>query len=216
MNEESVAEVPTQQYAGVFVRYAANVLDSIIVGLALIPLALIFTVLDSKENTFDFIGGILYLVYSIGFITSKGATLGKQFFRTKVVGVSKEKVSLWKSILREVVGKFVSMLVFGLGFVWALFDSKKQAWHDKIARTVVIQVGELSRGRKIIAYLLAFALPVVAILGIIAAVLLVAINPLGQLEKARESSQQLEDRYDSRSNITPPFENIEKKEPLVD
>jgi uncharacterized RDD family membrane protein YckC len=25
-----------------------------------------------------------------------------------------------------------------LGFIWAAFDKKKQAWHDKIAGTVVI------------------------------------------------------------------------------
>ena len=27
-----------------------------------------------------------------------------------------------------------------LGFLWALWDKKNQAWHDKIAGTVVIRV----------------------------------------------------------------------------
>ena len=31
--------------------------------------------------------------------------------------------------------------VFGLfGFIWTIFDSQKQAWHDKVARTLVIRV----------------------------------------------------------------------------
>jgi uncharacterized RDD family membrane protein YckC len=31
--------------------------------------------------------------------------------------------------------------VFGVfGFIWTIFDSQKQAWHDKPARTFVIHV----------------------------------------------------------------------------
>jgi len=33
---------------------------------------------------------------------------------------------------------FVSALPLYLGFLWAAFDRRKQGWHDKIARTIVI------------------------------------------------------------------------------
>ena len=31
-------------------------------------------------------------------------------------------------------------MIFDLGFIWILFDSKRQGWHDKLAGTVVIEV----------------------------------------------------------------------------
>jgi uncharacterized RDD family membrane protein YckC len=32
------------------------------------------------------------------------------------------------------------LAVAGLGFIWIVFDDAKQAWHDKIAGTVVVRV----------------------------------------------------------------------------
>jgi uncharacterized RDD family membrane protein YckC len=33
----------------------------------------------------------------------------------------------------------LSLVVAGLGFIWIAFDGAKQAWHDKIAGTVVVR-----------------------------------------------------------------------------
>jgi uncharacterized RDD family membrane protein YckC len=44
-----------------------------------------------------------------------------------------------KMFLREIVGRFLSGLFFGLGYFWSLFDKNAQAWHDKLAGTVVIK-----------------------------------------------------------------------------
>ena len=43
----------------------------------------------------------------------------------------------WQALTRY-VGFFVSVTPLFLGFVWVAFDRRKQAWHDKMARTVVI------------------------------------------------------------------------------
>jgi len=43
----------------------------------------------------------------------------------------------WQALTRY-VGFFVSVTPLLLGFVWVAFDARKQAWHDKMARTVVI------------------------------------------------------------------------------
>ncbi len=37
------------------------------------------------------------------------------------------------------LGYYVSAIPFGLGFLWVAFDPRKQGWHDKIARTVVVR-----------------------------------------------------------------------------
>jgi len=43
------------------------------------------------------------------------------------------------AFLREVIGKFLSLFFF-LGFLWVIWDKKKQGWHDKIAHTIVVKV----------------------------------------------------------------------------
>ncbi|WP_243476025.1 RDD family protein, partial [Acinetobacter baumannii] len=32
-----------------------------------------------------------------------------------------------------------SILVFCIGLIWVAFDAKKQGWHDKMAKTVVVR-----------------------------------------------------------------------------
>jgi len=36
------------------------------------------------------------------------------------------------------IGYIPSALIFLLGLIWVVWDKKKQAWHDKMAGTVVI------------------------------------------------------------------------------
>jgi hypothetical protein len=36
------------------------------------------------------------------------------------------------------VGYIISGLALSLGFIWLAFDPKRQGWHDKIARTYVV------------------------------------------------------------------------------
>jgi hypothetical protein len=47
----------------------------------------------------------------------------------------------WRMVLREGIGKTVSGVFLGLGFFWAIWDKDNQAWHDKIAGTVVVRAG---------------------------------------------------------------------------
>jgi outer membrane protein assembly factor BamD (BamD/ComL family)/uncharacterized RDD family membrane protein YckC/heme exporter protein D len=73
-------------------------------------------------------------------LLSKGMTPGKWLLGEKVV----EKLSgnypgFWRMILREIIGKFVSGLPLALGYFWAIWDKDGQAWHDKIAGTVVVK-----------------------------------------------------------------------------
>lgn len=47
-------------------------------------------------------------------------------------------VGPWRAFVRILVANF-SLLVFGLGFLWMLWDPKSQTWHDKAAGTVVVK-----------------------------------------------------------------------------
>jgi len=80
--------------------------------------------------------GIIYYIYFIG---KDGATPGKKHYGVKVVDkTTLEAPGYLKAFLREIIGKFASQLFFSLGYFWAIWDEDKQAWHDKIAGTVVI------------------------------------------------------------------------------
>ena len=68
----------------------------------------------------------------------KGATIGKMVMKLEVVDENYQKISYGKAAMREILGKFLSGLVFCLGYLWVLFDDKKQGWHDKIAHTYVV------------------------------------------------------------------------------
>lgn len=180
----------TQQKAGFIYRWAAYSLDSLIVSfLGGIVLSIIKAILKADFNVGDYTS-IIFIIYSAVMIGRTGATLGKKLFNLKVVDSSSGKQPGWgKAILRESIGKILSAIVLGLGFVWALWDKNKQTWHDKIAGTYVIQTQEVGKGKKVLAYLLSFFLPTLAILGIVAAVILISINPAAQIKKAQETQQ---------------------------
>jgi uncharacterized RDD family membrane protein YckC len=76
---------------------------------------------------------IAYFTYFHG---ATGRTPGKMLLGLQVYCADGTEVSFGIAFLRS-VGYFVSG-IFYLGFIWAAFDQKKQAWHDKIAGTVVI------------------------------------------------------------------------------
>ena len=42
-------------------------------------------------------------------------------------------------LLRQWIGKRISSLVLGLGFIWILLDPDRQGWHDKLMTTYVVQ-----------------------------------------------------------------------------
>ena len=82
-----------------------------------------------------------YFVYFPYFWTKNGQTLGMRLFRLRVVMDNDGgKVTLGPAILR-LIGYWIDQIVFYLGYIWVLVDSRRRGWHDLIAGTVVIQEG---------------------------------------------------------------------------
>ena len=81
---------------------------------------------------------LISAVYHIYFMTrTNGQTPGKQLLGIRVIKKDGTPITFIDALLRNVIGYTLSGM-FGLGYFWALFDSQKQGWHDKIAGTVVI------------------------------------------------------------------------------
>lgn len=68
-----------------------------------------------------------------------GMTVGMRAWRVKIVSDDDQKLSWPRCLLRFLVG-VVSLGALCFGILWALVDSKKRAWHDLAARTVLIRV----------------------------------------------------------------------------
>ena len=126
--------------AGVFARLVALVLDPLIaVVLYLIGVGL-FGAISEDLAVMAMI--LLPLVYFVWFLVllRKGLTPGKKLLGLRVVTQDRGEVpGFGRMFVREIVGRIASGLFFGLGYIWALFDKNGQAWHDKMARTVVLK-----------------------------------------------------------------------------
>jgi uncharacterized RDD family membrane protein YckC len=69
----------------------------------------------------------------------RGSTVGGIVFDLKVVRTDGRDID-WETAIVRALGCFLSLAVAGLGFIWIAFDGANQAWHDKIAGTVVVRV----------------------------------------------------------------------------
>ncbi|WP_400162620.1 RDD family protein [Brevibacillus sp. TJ4] len=132
-------------YAGFWIRVAALFLDSLfLLGTSLLifqPLrralgfsSALFSVVDGLEVAFGFLYACLLTWWS-------GQTLGKMVFGIRVVTTgqaARQTLSFGQVVLREVLGKTLSAIPFGLGYLWAGWTKRKQGWHDLIANTYVV------------------------------------------------------------------------------
>jgi uncharacterized RDD family membrane protein YckC len=152
-------QVPTFRPAGFFSRFEAFVIDLIILSVVqLVASAFIQTVLRFfqltelaatiktvlENSTYEItIGATLFTLFVIGyyvfFWTLVGFTPGKALLGLKVVRKDGAKVSFGRALLRF-FAYWISMLPLFLGFLWVIWDSKRQGWHDKIAGTQVLYI----------------------------------------------------------------------------
>lgn len=85
------------------------------------------------------LGYVVPIVVTILFWLRFMGTPGKMALKLRVVDArTGNKLSLGQAIGRY-FAYILSMLPFGLGFIWIGIDSRKQGWHDKLAGTVVIR-----------------------------------------------------------------------------
>ena len=74
----------------------------------------------------------------IVFWKTRGATPGKMAISARIVDAKTGGAPSTGKLVVRYVAYLVSMLPLFLGFVWIGIDRRKQAFHDKIAGTVVI------------------------------------------------------------------------------
>ena len=142
---------PVYQFAGFWIRLVAYLIDTLILGVAQFAIALALglagdalTDNGNGELTMALVGGLCGMVvgvtYAVFFTGYNGQTPGKMALRIQVIRTDGTPMSYGRAFLREVIGKFASGIIFGIGYLMAGFDRQKQGLHDKIAGTYVIKL----------------------------------------------------------------------------
>lgn len=130
-------------YAGFWQRAAALLIDWLIVIVIAVPIMVVGfgmreVSLDPAEHSWDLLAFVAIAVTVIGFWRYCGATPGKIALGVKIVDAQTGQPPKLGRLALRFIGYFVSAFPLYLGFLWAAVDRRKQGWHDKIARTVVI------------------------------------------------------------------------------
>ncbi|OAV05862.1 RDD family protein [Moraxella catarrhalis] len=135
------------EYAGFWIRFAACIVDNLIIMIIFAPYWFYnyqqMAAMPVDQIPFYSAGdAILNLVMAaavVWFWVKKGATPGKMLFGLQVRDAKTGQfISVPRALLRY-FSYLISYLILCLGFIWAGFDKKKQGWHDKIAKTVVVK-----------------------------------------------------------------------------
>lgn len=136
-------------YAGIVSRGVAFAIDAVIalvvctVGLQVVTAVLASVGIGTlwKGGTTAALGYVLALpvvfgAYCVGFWTLLGRTPGMMLMGLRVVTVDGAPPGVRRSIVRA-LGYWVSAILL-LGFAWIAVDGRRQGFHDKLARTVVV------------------------------------------------------------------------------
>ncbi len=95
-------------------------------------------ILVVNQFTLEYIG--MKILYQAFFTMKYGATLGKIAMKIRVIDIATLDNPNVLVSLNRAIFRIISEMLFYLGFLWAVFDPFKQAWHDKTARTLVVNV----------------------------------------------------------------------------
>jgi uncharacterized RDD family membrane protein YckC len=115
-------------HAGFWIRMGALLLDVLVVGI-------VMSVLHGVSH----LHLIILAAYGAVMWKLRGSTIGGIVFDLRVVRLDGRELD-WATAIVRALGCFLSLAVAGLGFFWIAFDDAHQAWHDKIAGTVVVRV----------------------------------------------------------------------------
>ena len=156
------------ELAGAGSRLGARLIDAVIFAIVAIVLFIVVAVAsfgelvddaavddDAIEEAFEGLIVVPLVVVAVGMLyevsltAMKGQTLGKMAVRIRVVGAESGSVPGWgKAFGRWFVPSIVSVISLWISFVGflalviyasLLWDKRRQGWHDKVAKTLVIK-----------------------------------------------------------------------------
>jgi uncharacterized RDD family membrane protein YckC len=136
------AHSPGMVLAGFWRRVLAQFIDLV----WMVPLSLVLALVGMglrgggetpplSELLQTVIVGLVVLIFWAG----RQATPGKWVLGLRIVAAEDGGHVPVGRLVARYVGYVVSTIPFGLGFLWMLWDPRRQCWHDKLARTLVVR-----------------------------------------------------------------------------
>lgn len=144
-----MTHVDVEEYAGFGRRAAASLIDSLIFGIVSGIIYFLITgesdmQVVSKDGQLQFFSSqnwyeqLIYVLVTVIMWMKFLGTPGKLLLGCHVVDAeTKQPIKLSQALVRY-FGYFVSLLPLGLGFFWVIWDKRKQGFHDKLAKTIVV------------------------------------------------------------------------------
>lgn len=132
----------TARLASFWRRFGSLIIDAIITGIIGGVIGRIVGGTGSNaagiESGVSFVVGLLYYTWGFG----SGQTIGCRVLSLKIVDQNTGGVPGYGKGLIRYIMSIVSAAVILLGYLWAIWDKKKQTWHDKAAGTLVVHAGD--------------------------------------------------------------------------
>lgn len=142
------------EYVGFWSRVGATIIDDILLLAVIMPLMYLFyggEYFESEELIQGLADLLLNYVFPVVavllFWSYKLATPGKMAINSIIVDANSGNCPTTAQFIIRYFGYIVSAIPLGLGYLWIGWDSKKQGWHDKLARTVVVRKRECGAER---------------------------------------------------------------------
>ena len=147
MNEEieNLLHREEMTLADIKKRSMAFFIDEMLLSL-LLMIALWDSFVDAKTieeiiyvtNSFVLEYMAMKIFYQAFFVMQYGASIGKIIMKIRVIEIKTLNNPSVISALNRGIFRVVSEMIFYLGFLWGMLDPARQAWHDKTAKTLVI------------------------------------------------------------------------------
>ena len=132
-------------YSSLFRRLAAFTIDAVVFIGFIFCIGLLSSIAGSSLVLpmlgFWLFGGLFvsaWLYFALFESSHFQATIGKKLLGLKVVDLQGNRITFWRASARY-FSKLLSRLTLMIGFLMIAFTKKKQALHDKVARTLIIR-----------------------------------------------------------------------------
>ncbi|HMG35750.1 MAG TPA: RDD family protein [Blastocatellia bacterium] len=143
---------PTHAFIGAFeqagfgLRYGAWMFDFLITLIAMLVFTFAITALSHRSvvgsnKDLIFVTGLTLLMFLLNFVVlagTGGQSAGMRILGIYIMRVDGQPFSMKHAAIRHLIGYPLSTVLFFLGFLWMLWDPRQQAWHDKLAGTIVV------------------------------------------------------------------------------
>ena len=93
-------------------------------------------ILLTNSYLFEYL--LMKIAYQTFFVMQYGATLGKLAMKIRVIEIATLANPSFGVSLNRAIFRVISEMFFYLGFLWGVMNPTRQTWHDKTAKTLVV------------------------------------------------------------------------------